>query len=166
MRSSDPSQPLIPLILRASPPTFETKRRVPYNTLQGIVFSVYIKGMSWQVFFHPKFAEEHGELHEDVQDELAAMIKLLKAAGPELKRPGADTLNGSDHANMKELRFKAAGGVWRVAYAFDPERKAILLVAGDKSGGSQKKFYKSLIKRADDRFNEHLGSLEKPRRKK
>ncbi|MCK9912935.1 type II toxin-antitoxin system RelE/ParE family toxin, partial [Microbacteriaceae bacterium K1510] len=69
-------------------------------------------------------------------------------------------------ANMKELRFKAADGVWRVAYAFDPERKAILLVAGDKSGGSETKFYKSLIKRADGRFDEHLAALEKARRKK
>ena len=66
---------------------------------------------------------------------------------------------------MKELRFDADNGVWRVAYAFDPERKAILLVAGDKSEGSQKKFYKDLIRRADERFDEHLAALEKARRK-
>lgn len=53
-----------------------------------------------------------------------------------------DTLNGSKHANMKEMRFSAADGEWRVAFAFDPERNAIVLVAGDKSGGSQKRFYK------------------------
>ena len=67
---------------------------------------------------------------------------------------------------MKELRFDADGGVWRVAYAFDPEREAILLVAGDKSGGSEKKFYKRLIKRADARFDQHLAALEKARRKR
>jgi hypothetical protein len=122
--------------------------------------------MDWLVVFHPAFADEHADLDEAVQDELAAMIKLLAVAGPTLKRPGADTLDGSKHANMKELRFKAADGVWRVAYAFDPERKAILLVAGDKSGGSQRKFYKALIKRADARFDEHLAALERPRRKK
>jgi hypothetical protein len=122
--------------------------------------------MDWQVEFHPAFAEEHADLDEAVQDELAAMVKLLKVAGPTLKRPGADTLNGSKHANMKELRFKAANGVWRIAYAFDPERKAILLVGGDKGGGSQKQFYKALIKRADARFDEHLAALEKARRKK
>jgi hypothetical protein len=49
---------------------------------------------------------------------------------------------------MRELRFKADGGVWRVAFAFDPERNAILLVAGDKSGASEKKFYKRLIEKA------------------
>jgi hypothetical protein len=66
---------------------------------------------------------------------------------------------------MKELRFEADNGVWRVAYAFDPARKAILLVAGDKSGVSQKRFYKSLRK-ADERFVEHLEELEKARRKR
>jgi hypothetical protein len=57
---------------------------------------------------------------------------------------------------MKELRFSAAGGEWRVAFAFDPRRKAILLVAGDKSGGSEKRFYRELIRKADERFDAHL----------
>ena len=63
------------------------------------------------------------------------------------------------------IHFDADGGVWRVAYAFDPERKGILLVAGDKSGGSQKRFYKVLIKRADERFDEHLAHLQDRKRK-
>ena len=95
-------------------------------------------------------------LQEAVQDELLAMIELLKVAGPQLRRPGADTLNGSKHANMKELRFEADDGVWRVAFAFDPARTGILLVAGDKSGVSGKRFYTALIKRADARFDQHL----------
>jgi hypothetical protein len=66
---------------------------------------------------------------------------------------------------MKELRFVAADGVWRVAFAFDPMRKAILLVAGDKSGVSQRKFYKRLIARADDRFDAHLARLKQKERK-
>jgi len=57
---------------------------------------------------------------------------------------------------MKELRFEADGGVWRVAFAFDPKRKAILLVAGDKSGGSEKRLYRKLIAKADARFDDHL----------
>jgi hypothetical protein len=119
--------------------------------------------MDWRVDFHPAFLIEFEELAPPVQDELAAMVELLKVAGPQLKRPKSDTLKGSGHANMKELRFDAGNGVWRVAYAFDPERKAILLVAGDKSGGSQKKFYKDLIRRADERFDEHLAALQKAR---
>ena len=57
---------------------------------------------------------------------------------------------------MKELRFDAADGVWRVAFGFDPDRQAELLVGGDKSGTSQKKFYKALIRKADERFDEWL----------
>ena len=62
---------------------------------------------------------------------------------------------------MKELRFNAYQGVWRVAFAFDIQRKAILLVAGDKSGGSEKRFYRSLIRKADARFDDHLNTLKK-----
>lgn len=76
-----------------------------------------------------------------------------------------DTLNGSGHANMKELRFNAADGVWRAAFAFDPKRKAIVLVAGDKSGGSEKLFYRNLIAKADARFDAHLARSRKKERK-
>lgn len=62
---------------------------------------------------------------------------------------------------MKELRFQVANGVWRVAFAFDPRRQAILLVAGDKTGTSQKRFYKQLIAKADERFETHLIQLKK-----
>ncbi|HLW91632.1 MAG TPA: type II toxin-antitoxin system RelE/ParE family toxin [Roseiarcus sp.] len=121
---------------------------------------------AWPVAFHPTFLAEFDKLEESVQDELLAMTELLKVAGPWMKRPGADTLTGSKHANMKELRFDAAGGVWRVAYAFDPARKAILLVAGDKSGVSQKRFYRGLIAKADQRFDEHLAALRTTREAK
>ncbi len=86
------------------------------------------------------------------------MSGLLAVYGPRLGRPHADTLAGSRHANMKELRFNADDGVWRVAFAFDPARQAILLVAGDKAGVAQKRFYKILITRADKRFDEHLAA--------
>jgi hypothetical protein len=120
--------------------------------------------MTWEVLFHPTFADEFKELETVVQDELLALAGVLEQVGPHLKRPRADTLNGSRHANMKELRCKAADGVWRVAFAFDPARRAILLVAGDKSGGSEKRFYRQLIDRADSRFDDHLRDLEKERK--
>ena len=116
--------------------------------------------MPWRVFFHAEFEPEFNALDPEVQDELLAHANLLKEFGPQLKRPTADTLGGSKHDNMKELRFKAADGVWRIAFAFDPEQKAILLVAGDKSGGSQKRFYRQLIKVADERFDRHLAFLK------
>ena len=70
-----------------------------------------------------------------------------------------DTLKGSKHANMKELRFSWRGEVWRVAFAFDPQRQAVLLVGGDKGGASQRRFYRRLIAVADERYDGHLASL-------
>ena len=113
----------------------------------------------WIVEFGDEFAAEFYALHVDVQTEIAAMARLLQQFGPQLKRPRVDTLNGSRHGNMKELRFSAADGEWRVAFAFDPKRAAILLVAGDKSGGSERRFYRELIRRADDRFDSHIARL-------
>jgi len=100
----------------------------------------------------------------EVQDEILAMTALLRKFGFHLGRPHVDTLKDSRHVNMKELRFYTADGVWRVAFAFDTERKAILLVAGDKSGTSEKRFYKTLIKKADDRFDNHLETLKRKRK--
>ena len=107
--------------------------------------------VSWVVEFGDEFSPEFFELHEDVQTEILALARLLQQFGPQLGRPRADTLKGSRYANMKELRFSAADGEWRVAFAFDTKRKAMLLVAGDKSGSSEKRFYRELIRNADDR---------------
>ncbi len=116
--------------------------------------------MTWKVLFHDEFTAEFEQLPPEVQDELLAYVKLLQGVGYQLRRPHADTLKGSRHSNMKELRFKVNNGVWRVAYAFDPQRQAIILVAGDKTGVSQKRFYKQLITKADQRFNDHLRQLK------
>jgi hypothetical protein len=115
--------------------------------------------MRWNAYFHPKFKAEFDRLPDSVQDELLASLTPLREYGPALGRPEVDILKGSAYANMKELRFKAGGGVWRLAFAFDPKRAAILLVAGDKAGVSEKKFYKRLIDKADKRYKEHLDSL-------
>jgi hypothetical protein len=66
---------------------------------------------------------------------------------------------------MKELRFDADGGIWRVAFAFDPERKAIMLVAGDKGGVAKRRFYRDLLLVADRRFDQHLDVLRSQKRK-
>jgi len=120
--------------------------------------------MAWIVEIVDEFEPEFDALHEEVRTEILALTRLLQQFGPRLGRPRVDTLNDSRHANMKELRFSAADGEWRVAFAFDPKRKAILLVAGDKSGGSQKRFYRELIRRADDRFDAHLARMKKERK--
>jgi hypothetical protein len=114
----------------------------------------------WEVEFHKDFDPEFDVLPDDVQSELQAHALLLEQFRPQLGRPRVDTLKGSRHANMKELRFDAAGGVWRVAFAFDPKRNAVLLIAGDKSGGGERRFYRQLIGKADERFDEHLSRTQ------
>ncbi|WP_231694688.1 type II toxin-antitoxin system RelE/ParE family toxin [Ottowia caeni] len=80
------------------------------------------------------FDEEFITLKEDLQDELLAHARTLAEFGPNLGRPTVDTLKGSRRTNMQELRFSLNCQVWRVAFAFDAQRKAILLVGGDKGG--------------------------------
>jgi hypothetical protein len=115
--------------------------------------------MKWEVVFHIEFDEEFKALDEGLQDELLAHAILLRDFGPNLGRPTVDTLKGSKHANMKELRFDWEKEVWRVAFAFDPKRRAVLLVGGDKARVDQKRFYRRLIAVADERFERHLESL-------
>lgn len=117
--------------------------------------------MKWVINFHEQFEPEFDALETEVQDEFLAHLVLLEKLGPSLGRPHADTLKGSKYSNMKELRFNADNGVWRAAFAFDPKRHAILLVAGDKSGGSEKRFYRELIKKADQRFYEYLETIKR-----
>lgn len=115
--------------------------------------------MTWAVLFHDAFEAELQGLPTALQDELLAHTLLLREFGPNLGRPTVDGLKASRHANMKELRFGWEGEVWRVAFAFDPKRQAILLVGGDKAGADQRRFYKRLINIADARFDEHLAEL-------
>lgn len=115
--------------------------------------------MKWSVKLYDKFDLEFDEFSVEVQDELLAHARLLEKFGPQLGRPSVDTLKGSKHSNMKELRFRAKKGVWRVAFAFDPKRQAILLIAGNKAGVSEKAFYKELIRKADESFSDYLSDL-------
>ncbi|MBI5577007.1 MAG: type II toxin-antitoxin system RelE/ParE family toxin [Deltaproteobacteria bacterium] len=120
--------------------------------------------MKWEVVFHDEFDEEFKALDEGLQDELLAHAILLGDYGPNLGRPTVDTLSGSKYPNMKELRFNWEKEVWRVAFAFDPRRQAVLLVGGDKAGADQRRFYKRLIHVADERFGRHLTHLSAERK--
>ncbi len=90
---------------------------------------------------------------EDTQEKIIATINLLEEVGPALSRPFADTLNGSRFPSMKELRPTRTV---RVFFAFDPERAAILLIGGDKTGKPQARWYKDMIRKADDFYSRHL----------
>ena len=120
--------------------------------------------MTLTILFHDAVSGEFDQLPEAVQNGLLAHAGLLEQFGPSLGRPRVDTLKGSRHTNMKEIRFDADNGVWRFAFAFDPSREAIILVGGDKSGGGEKRFYRQLIQKADDRFDEHILSLKQARK--
>jgi hypothetical protein len=105
------------------------------------------------------------ELSDEEREEITAVVDLLKLFGPMLKRPHADALKGSKYQNMKELRAKTSVSELRVAFAFDTERKAILLTGGDKSGVGQRAFYAQLIDRADRLFAAHLARINAARKK-
>lgn len=119
-----------------------------------------LSDMRWTAIFHDEFLPEFEELPEEVQEELAARMRWLEQFGPSLGRPNVDTLGGSCYPNMKELRFRL-DGLWRFAFAFDPDRQAIVLVGGNKIGVSQARFYRDLIRTADTRFTTHLASLKR-----
>lgn len=98
-------------------------------------------------------------LDKNSYEQVIGALELLADVGPRLGRPVVDTVRGSRHKNMKELRPGSSGrSELRVLFAFDPERRAILLVAGDK-GGNWEKWYTVNIPLADERFDHHLQRL-------
>jgi hypothetical protein len=118
----------------------------------------------WHAITTERFDAWFAHLAEPVKVEIAADVKVLQEVGPRLGRPLVDTLKGSRHANMKELRTGAAGQVVRIAFAFDPERTAILLLGGTKQGRSEQRFYRWLIEAADALYDAHLAKLAKRRK--
>ena len=115
--------------------------------------------MNWRVELADEFVPEYRNLPTSIRRTILATANILREHGPLLGRPYVDTLNGSRHANMKEMRLSTAQGEWRIAFAFDPSRNAILLVGGDKSGRPSRRFYRDLIRKADERFDRHLDRL-------
>lgn len=109
---------------------------------------------------HPDARGEIAALPRAVRNTLGANLVAVEIDGPDLGRPTVDTLKGSRHANMKELRFDADGGVWRFAFAFDPARRAVILVGGDKQGENQRRFYRWLVDTADARLDVHLKGMD------
>ena len=120
----------------------------------------------WVVEFDSEFATEVLGFSDPVRRDIYSLVGLLMKVGPQLGRPQVDTLKGSKHSNMKELRFRADNGAWRIAFAFDLNRQAILLVGGDKAGISQDKFYRNLIEIADRRFDQHQRAIAAKKEKK
>lgn len=113
----------------------------------------------WDVEYTDEFEAWWNSLSPEAQESLAHDVDVLAAVGPGLGRPTVDTIKGSRHSNMKELRTASGGQPLRTFFAFDPRRCAILLIGGDKSGDS--KFYERMVPRADDLYDEHLAQLRR-----
>lgn len=113
----------------------------------------------WDVEYTDEFERWWNTLDEEVQDSIDRIVHVLQAAGPALSRPLVDTLKGSRHAHMKELRVQRHGEPYRVLFAFDPRRTAILLIGGNK--GADKRWYDRMIPLADDLYDRHLRDLRK-----
>ena len=111
----------------------------------------------WEVEYTDEFGAWWDQLDADEQDAVGVSVELLRQLGPHLPRPHADTLKGSRHANLKELRTQHEGRPLRTLFAFDPRRCAILLIGGDKTGDDR--FYERMIPLADDLYDKHLERL-------
>ena len=118
----------------------------------------YIARMEWQVLLDADFKTWLLGQEQNVQTAIFAHIGLLKAFGPTLGRPQVDTLKGSRLTNLKELRVQYQAEPWRVLFVFDPKRRAILLVGGNKQGDAR--WYKKAIPMAEQRYQWHLEQME------
>lgn len=115
--------------------------------------------MAWDVEYADDFGEWWETLDEDEQVSVATVVELLETKGPNLPFPYSSKVNGSRHGHLRELRIQHKGRPYRVLYAFDPRRVAILLLGGDKTGDDR--WYEENVPRADRLYDEHLVILKK-----
>lgn len=120
--------------------------------------------MSWDVEYVDEFEVWWSALTDDEQDKVAAAVSLLAQDGPDLAFPYSSGIHHSRHAHMRELRVQVQGRPFRVLYAFDPRRAAILLLGGDKTGDNR--WYEKNVPLADDRYDAHLIELEKEKKQR
>jgi|SRR5579859_1979513 len=113
--------------------------------------------MTWEVEVSDEFIEWYDALSKVERKSVAAGVGLLERYGPELGRPYVDTLKGSTFPNMKELRVQHQGRPFRVLFAFDPRRKAYMILGGDKTGNAN--WYVDAIRRADAIYTQHLREI-------
>jgi hypothetical protein len=112
----------------------------------------YTEAMAWDIEYTDQFGDWFAELDKTAQRTIVAAVEMLEQRGPGLGRPFVDTIRGSRHANMKELRPR--GGNLRILFAFDPRRMAILLIGGDKTG-RWAAWYRDFVPIADQLYDEH-----------
>jgi hypothetical protein len=146
-------------VVSPCPSTVMTKKSRPVVGYQKYSEMEYTELMNWQVQEHEEYSKWFEAQKTGIQNEILAVVRILSREGPTLSRPYVDTLQGSEHPNLKELRVQYRGEPWRILFAFDPERRAILLLGGNKTGN--KRWYLENIPLADVRFTSHLNQLAK-----
>jgi len=119
--------------------------------------------MRWDVEFTNEFGEWWDSLDEGEQESVDASVRLLEELGPALPAPYSSDVKKSRHGNLRELRIQHKGEPYRILYAFDPRRVAILLVGGKKTGDDR--WYRKHVPKAERIYDEHLETLEEERNK-
>ena len=114
--------------------------------------------MAWEVEFSDEFGEWWDSLNAAEQKNVDFSVSLLQSAGPMLRMPHSSGVTTSRHTHMRELRIQHEGMPYRVLYAFDPRRTAILLIGGDKKGNDR--WYDEYVPKADAIYDRHLQELE------
>jgi hypothetical protein len=112
----------------------------------------------WEVEYTDEFEEWWEVLTEGEQIDIAASVGLLEEYGPNLKHPYSSGINKSAYTHMRELRIQHAGQPYRILYAFDPRRTAILLIGGNKTGNNR--WYEKYVPIADKLYEEHIVALK------
>lgn len=115
--------------------------------------------MEWEVEYTDEFEEWWDGLNEAEQEDVAAYVTLLEKKGPTLPYPYSSDIRGARHTHMRELRVQHKGRPYRVLYAFDPRRAAILLIGGDKTGDDR--WYDTSVPLADELYDRHVAALKK-----
>lgn len=116
--------------------------------------------VKWEIEFTDEFGEWWNDLDEALQDEIDRVVGMLEDRGPTLDFPYTSDVGTSAYGNMREMRIQHLGRPIRVFYAFDPRRAAIVLIGGDKTGLSDKRFYGQFVPIADNLYAAHLKELE------
>lgn len=115
--------------------------------------------MKWEIEYTDEFGTWWDQLTEIEQESIRANVNLLGEFGPNLRFPYSSVINSSKHGNMRELRVQRTGRPYRILFAFDPRRCAILLLGGDKTGDDR--WYDEKVPIADRLYDEHLATLRK-----
>jgi hypothetical protein len=120
--------------------------------------------VEWEVEYTDHFEAWWNGLTEAEQEDIAAVVAVLEQHGPALRRPHVGVIQGSRHPNMKELVVQHGGRPYRILFAFDPRRCAILLIGGDKTGNDR--WYEEYVPIADALYDEHLEALRHEARRR